>query len=669
MISAIDGEKISKSFMAAPESDKIYARQKSHEKQNNALDGQTESRLSKKISRVTILFNATLHIWKFQGSAALAKHLFGFLKGERRNSKIISLPNSPVKSAQTDEKTRYAQWIKKGEPDVSALNAQKKKERELECRPLISILVPVYNTDKEMLEKMIDSVLTQTYSNWELCLVDGGSTKKYIRPLINKYARKESRVKVKFLDTNAGISVNSNEALKMAEGEFIALLDHDDELAPNALYENILLLNRQPKADMVYSDEDKLDVRGLRCEPYFKPDWSPDFFCSSMYTCHLGLYRTALIRKIGGFRAEFDGAQDWDLVLRLSEETDKIYHIPKILYHWRKTQGSTALSLDTKDYAKAAQMKAVSGHFKRLKIEAEVTPGLADNLLRVKRTFSAAPKVSIVIPTRDQVKLLRTCIDSIREKSVYQNYEIIVIDNNSREPETLQYFEELSEASNLRVIKYPHQFNFAAINNFAAEYANGELLLFLNNDTEVISTDWLESMIEHAVRPEVGAVGARLLYSDKTLQHAGVIIGIGGVAGHSHKYFPDNHPGYFSRAKAIQNVSAVTAACMMVRAEVFKSLGGFNEQKLAVAFNDVDFCLRIRRANLLIIYTPYAELFHHESISRGSDQTPEKALRFQREVEYMLDYWGETLRSDPYYSPHLSLEREDFSIRESGIEK
>jgi O-antigen biosynthesis protein len=560
------------------------------------------------------------------------------------------------------QKAAYLSWIIKNEPKPSELAKQREASASWSYRPLISIVTPVYNTPPELLEAAIESVLNQTYENWELCLADGASGKPEIKKILETYARRDSRVRVKFLETNLGIAGNSNEAIKMAQGEFIALLDHDDELSADALYENVLLLNRHPDADMVYSDEDKLDAQDSRCEPYFKPDWSPDFFCSSMYTCHLGLYRKSLIDKIGGFRCGFDGAQDYDLVLRLTELTDRIYHIPKILYHWRQTAGSTALSLDTKNYAKEAQIKAVSEHFQRLSIEAEVSPGLADNLLRVKRKLSARPKVSIIIPTRDQVELLRNCVNSIQLRSRYHNYEIIIVNNNSSKSETLEYLEEISNEPAVSVIEYPHEFNFAAINNFAVNHADGELLLFLNNDIEVISEEWLEAMVEHAVRPEVGAVGARLLYSNNLIQHAGVIIGIGGVAGHSHKYYPGDHPGYFSRSKAIQNLSAVTAACMMVRAEVFKSLGGFDEKNLAVAFNDVDFCLKIRQKGLLIIYTPYAELYHYESISRGADQTPEKALRFRKEVEYMMGNWNGTLHNDPYYNPNLTLEKEDFSI-------
>lgn len=623
--------------------------------------------IPQKQSRFAALYGTSRYMWETQGLAALANRLYCFLKGERKNINLYAsedsvLPPPPEINEAIDAEAIYERWIEENEPSRLMLEFQIEHQRVFEYNPLVSIITPVYNTDHESLEKMIQSVLNQTYSNWELCIADGGSTEPSVRRLLEDYSERDSRVKVKFLDANLGIAGNSNAAFETANGEFAALLDHDDELSADALYENVVLLNGQPDADLIYSDEDKLDETGARCEPFFKPDWSPDLFRSAMYTCHLGVYRTDLIKKVGGFRSGFDGAQDYDLMLRLIEQTDKIFHIPKVLYHWRKTANSTASSLDAKDYAKSAQIRAVAEHVERLNLQAEVVPGLADNLLRVRRIISDEPKVSIIIPTCDQTEYLSRCIESIRNLSTYSNYEIIVVNNNSRQSETLEYFEKISAEPEITVLDYPHRFNFSAINNFAAGRASGELLLFLNNDTEVISPEWLEAMVEHGVRPEVGAVGARLLYPNNMVQHAGVIIGIGGIAGHSHKYLPAEHPGYFSRAKAIQNVSAVTAACMLVRTEVFKSLGGFNEENLAVAFNDVDLCLRIRENRLLIIYTPYAELYHYESLSRGADETLEKAMRFKAEAEYMLEKWNETLRCDPYYSPHLSLTREDFSI-------
>jgi GT2 family glycosyltransferase len=477
-----------------------------------------------------------------------------------------------------------------------------------------------------------------------------------VRRVLDEYARRDARIKVRFLEVNLGISGNSNEALAMATGDFIALLDHDDELRPNALFENAALLNRHRDADMIYSDEDKLDPEGARCSPFFKPDWSPDLFRSIMYTCHLGLYRTSLVREVGGFRDGFDGSQDHDLVLRIIEKTERIHHIPKVLYHWRMSPGSTALNTDAKDYAEAARLKAVQEHCERRGLKGVAEPGLFKGAVRLRYLPETEPLVSIIIPTRDHLRVLRQCINSIFKLSTYENYEILVIDNDSTCRETLKYFDLLKKNPKVRVLQYAGKFNFSAINNFAAREARGELLLFLNNDTEVISPDWLEALIEHAIRPEIGAVGARLMYPNDTIQHAGVIIGMGGVAGHAHVQLPQDHAGYFGRVQVVQNFSAVTGACLMTKASTFQELNGYNERDLAVAFNDVDFCLRLREKNLLVVYTPYAELYHHESLSRGSDLNPENIERFKREIEYMERNWGDLIDRDPYYNPNLSLD-------------
>lgn len=607
--------------------------------------------ISQKLNRLNILFQTAKYLLQNEGIFTLSKHLLKFTLGYRQNV-VIPPQTEPI---ITDPLILYHNWIEKNEKESGII-------KKLNYQPLISIITPTFNTDPIMLKAMFESVISQTYQNWELCIADGNSTDKQTKEILQKYERKDKRIKIKYLSENLGISGNSNEALSLATGEFIALLDHDDELAKNALMENAVLLNDFPEADMIYSDEDKLDEKGIRRDPFFKPKWSPDLFTSMMYTCHLGVYRKSIINELGGFRSEFDGAQDYDLVLRLIEKTSNIFHIPKILYHWRISKGSTSMSLGEKSYARTAQIKAIAEHFNRLNIKADVSEGLADNLVRVKRHLLTTPKVSILIPTCDKVELLQNCIKSILDKTSYKNYEILIVNNNSKESITFDYFEEIARLSNISILDYPFHFNFSAINNFAATEAQGELLLFLNNDTEVINKEWLESMVEQAVRPEVGAVGARLFYPDDTVQHAGVILGIGGVAGHSHKHFHKTHPGYFSRALAIQNLSAVTAACMMVRKETLNKVGGFNEKNLAVAFNDVDFCLKIREQNLLIIYNPYSELYHYESISRGQEDSPEKVERFTNEVNYMIKTWGGKLLNDPFYSPNLTLEKEDFSI-------
>lgn len=556
----------------------------------------------------------------------------------------------------------YDVWIGKNEPAEAALIEQRKQAAQLLYRPLISIITPVYNTPPDVLRAMVDSVLAQTYDHWQLCLADGGSTDPAVRVALEEYARRDARIQCKFLAQNLGISGNSNEALALACGEFIALLDHDDELAPNALYANVLLLNHHLDADMIYSDEDKLDIYGCRWGAFFKPDWSPDLFRSMMYTCHLGVYRTSLIREVGGFRPEFDGAQDYDLVLRLTERTTRIHHIPRVLYHWRVIAGSAAGDPNAKPYAYAAQVRAITEHCQRLGWDCNVEPGNFRGHNRIKHHLAAPPRVSIIIPTRDQAGILRRCIESIRARSTYPNYEIIVVDNDSREPETLDYLRQLAAQADTQVLAYPGEFNFSAINNFAAAQADGDLLLLLNNDTEVLTPDWLEAMVGPALREEVGAVGARLLYPDGTLQHGGVILRPKFIAFHAQRGLPAPETGYYGLIKVTRNVSAVTGACLMTRRELFLATGGLDERNLGVAYNDIDYCLRLRAQGLLIVWTPHAELLHHESFSRGHDTAASKTERLQREAACMQERWGRVLSRDPYYSPNLTLEWEDFSL-------
>jgi glycosyltransferase involved in cell wall biosynthesis/SAM-dependent methyltransferase len=556
----------------------------------------------------------------------------------------------------------YEEWIFNSEPSEAELKQQRAKSQELVSQPLVSILTPVFNSPGPILRATIESVLDQTYGNWELCLVDGASTLPEIKEILSEYAKRDTRIQVKFLEENRGISENSNVALQMAKGEFIALLDHDDTLSSNALYENVLLLNHHPDADMIYSDEDKLDETGKRCDPYFKPDWSPDFFLSHMYTCHLGVYRTRLLKEVGYFRSEFDGTQDYDMVLRLIERTNRIYHIPKVLYHWRMSSNSTSASLENKIGIHEIQIKAVQAYIERVGLNAVAGPGIAEDTIRVKYLLKEQPRVSIIIPTRDQAPILKQCLESIKSLTAYSNYEIVIVDNDSSELETTNYLASLGQYSNIRILKYPGAFNYSAINNFAVSQVDSELILLLNNDIEVIDPNWLDAMVEHATRPEVGAVGARLLYPNQTLQHGGVIIGLGGIAGHSHKHLPAKEPGYFCRAKSIQNFSAVTGACLMTRTSLFRELGGLDEKNLAVAFNDVDLCLRIREKGLLIVWTPFAELVHHESVSRGPEDNPEKIRRFQAEMRFMYRRWIKVIRHDPYYSPNLTQDRENFAL-------
>jgi len=562
----------------------------------------------------------------------------------------------------------YELWILKNEPKKEDLKRMAEECKKFKYSPKISIIMPTWNTEEKWLRKAIESVLNQVYDNWELCIADGGSTKPHVRRVLEEYARKDRRIKVKFLPENLGIAGNSNEALKLATGEFVAFLDHDDELAPFALYEVVKLLNEKPDLDFIYSDEDKIDEKGRRRDPFFKPDYSPDMFLSCNYICHLSVIRKSLVDKVGGFRLGYDGSQDYDLFLRVLEHTDKIAHIPKILYHWRMIRTSAASSTSAKPYAYEAAKKALADAMRRRGIEIEgVYDGLWLGSYRIKYKIKGNPKVSIIIPTKDKVEVLKRCIDSILNKTTYQNYEIVIVDNNSQEEKTFEYYETIKDNPKIRILEYKKPFNFSAINNYAVSKVDSEFILFLNNDTEVITPEWLSAMLEHAQRREVGAVGAKLLYPNNTIQHAGVILGLGAgpsrVAGHSHKYLPNSFPGYYYRPHIIQNLSAVTAACMLTKKSLFEEVGGFDEVNLPIAFNDVDYCLKLREKGFLIVYTPYAVLYHHESLSRGYEDTPEKQERFLKEVKYMREKWGSILDNDPYYNPNLTGDREDFSIR------
>jgi GT2 family glycosyltransferase len=521
--------------------------------------------------------------------------------------------------------------------------------------------MPVHDPDGRWLRRAIESVLEQVYPFWELCIADDASLKPHVRSIIEEYERRDSRIKVKYLESNLNISGASNEAATLAAGEFLAYLDHDDELAPFALYEVAKALNDDRDLDIFYSDEDKISPDGLRVAPYFKPEWSPDLLLSCNYMTHFRVYRRSLVEKVGGHRIGYEGSQDYDLALRLTESSNKIKRIPHVLYHWREASGSAAATPGAKPGALNAAKRALADALARRGIEGTVTDGLWPGSYSVRYGIRGEPLVSIIIPTKDKARLLARCIDSVRRKTRYKNYEMLVVDNGSVEEETKRYLSGLAHEPTVQVLDYPHPFNFSAINNFAATYARGEYLLFLNNDTEVISEEWLGAMLEHAQRPEVGAVGARLLYSDGRLQHGGVIVGLGGVAGHAHKFLPRQAGGYFARAKLIQNFSAVTAACLLMRASVFRGLNGFDEG-LEVAFGDVDLCLRLRERGLLIVWTPHAELYHHESVSRGYEDTFEKQRRFRGEIERIKTRWGESLLKDPYYNPNLTLDREDFSL-------
>lgn len=558
----------------------------------------------------------------------------------------------------TDE---YRLWI-----DSHQLNEARKQEiineiHNFKYKPLISIVVPVYNVEEFWLRKCLDSVVNQLYPNWELCIADDASPKAHVRKVLEEYACKDKRIKVVFRKTNGHISESSNSALELATGEFVGLLDHDDELTIDALYENVKLLNQHPDADMIYSDEDKINVDGMRHSPFFKPDWSPDMILTHMYSCHFGVYRLSLVKQIGGFRKGYEGSQDFDLVLRLTELTDKIFHIPKILYHWRTIPESTASGPGAKNYTHFAGLKAIKDTLNRRNINGwvEELEGYS-NFYLVHYSLKNEPLISIIIPTRDMHKTLDACLASIFSKTTYSNFEVIVVDNGSKEPETLEVFRKWIQSENkrFRVINLDIPFNYSKLNNFAVKQAKGELILLLNNDIEIISPNWLQDMAGHAMRDSVGAVGAYLMYPDNTVQHSGLTLGLGaqGVAGDAHHHRPIEDPGYFGSLIAVRNYSAVTAACLMIRKELYQLVGGLNEE-LLVAYNDVDFCIKVREQGYNNVWLSYVKLYHHESKTRGHENTPEKMNRFNQEAKYMRDRWGDLLEKDPYYNPNLSLKQ------------
>ncbi|TVU87581.1 glycosyltransferase family 2 protein [Vreelandella titanicae] len=537
----------------------------------------------------------------------------------------------------------------------------------LAFKPLVSVLVPVYNPTLEHLKSCLDSVLSQAYPYWQLCIADDASTDPAVAALLADYVEQDRRVHVVTRENNGHICAASNSALALAEGEYIALLDHDDCLANEALLEMVAALNQNPQARLLYSDEDKLDEREQRIDPHFKPDWNPDLLLAQNYISHLGMYETDLVREVGGFREGFEGSQDYDLVLRITAHLtpEQIVHVPKVLYHWRAVEGSTAMDSGQKDYTSQAGLDAVKEHVTTCHPGARVEHGAFANTYRIRWPMpNPEPLVSLLVPTRDRVEILKPCVDAILSRTNYHNFELLILDNQSTCSETLDYMDKVaSQDSRVRVLRWEQPFNYSAINNFGAQQAKGTIIGLVNNDIEPINSDWLTEMVSQVSRPEIGCVGAKLYYPNDTIQHAGVILGIGGVAGHAHKYFTRHAIGYFTRLHLAHNLSAVTAACMLVRKSVFDEVGGLNEAHLAVAFNDVDFCLKVREAGYRNLWTPYAELYHHESISRGADDNAKKRARAAGEVAYMRETWADKLDSDPAYNPNLTLVHEDFSLR------
>lgn len=542
---------------------------------------------------------------------------------------------------------------------------EKQKKTKFSKNVKFSILVPLYNTPEKFLREMIDSVKNQTYSNWELCLADGSDKKhEKIEKICTEYAKKDGRIKYKKLEKNLGISGNTNACIDMATGDYIALFDHDDLLHPAALYE-VMGAICDKNADFIYTDENTFhDTPKDAFCPHFKPDFSPDTLRSYNYICHFTVFKASLLEKTGVFRSEFDGSQDYDIVLRLTEQAENIVHIPIILYYWRAHKNSVASDISAKPYTIVAAKKALTEHLNRISVPGVVEDSRIPSTYRIKYEIQGEPLISIIIPNKDHASDLDLCLKAINERSTYKNFEIIIVENNSTEKETFEYYDAITEKySNVKVVKWDYEFNYSKINNFGFKYASGDYIVLLNNDVEILTPEWLEEMLMFVQRKDVGAAGMMLYYSDDTIQHAGVIIGIGGVAGHSHKYFKRGDYGYSSRLTIAQNLSAVTAAAVMIRKDVFEEVSGLDET-FAVAFNDVDLCLRIREAGYLIVWTPYAEAYHYESKSRGLEDTPEKQERFKRECDKFFAKWDDFLKKgDPYYNPNLTLEREDFSTR------
>lgn len=548
------------------------------------------------------------------------------------------------------------------------ISAQRREQEENAQFPKdikFSVLVPLYNTPESFLKAMIESVQAQTYKNWELCLADGSDSEhSFVGEICKNYADGDKRIKYEKLEKNLGISENTNACIRMATGEYIALFDHDDLLHPSALYE-VMRAICEHGADFIYTDENTFSEEPRDAyNPHFKPDFSPDTLRSYNYICHLSVFSRELLDSVGHFRSEYDGSQDYDLILRLTEKAKKVFHIRKILYYWRAHKNSVAQDVAAKPYTVTAAKKALAAHLERCGLKGEVLDSSVPTTYHIKYEIDGNPLISVIIPNKDHTDDLDICLKSLYEKSSYKNFEVIIVENNSTEKETFEYYEAIAQKhGNIKIVKWEGNFNYSAINNFGVNYAKGEYILLLNNDVEIINGSCLEEMLMFAQRKDVGAVGAKLYYSDDTVQHAGVILGLGGTAGHAHKHFGRSHPGYMARASIAQNLTACTAACLMMRLDVFDEVGGLDES-FEVAFNDVDLCMKIRKKGYLVVFTPYAELYHYESKSRGNDSTPEKLERFRGEIDRFKEKWQKQLDDgDPYYNPNLTLTRDDFSLK------
>ena len=600
------------------------------------------SRILKKCFRILfILYKGIRFFWKeyhFLVPISLwGKYFKDFLKKIKGGNYLLYNPM---------DKIDYNNWLqKKHHDDVS---------ENFKYKPLISLLIPVYNIKKEYLSECLDSILNQTYDNFEVCLVDDCSTLEETKTTLEMYSNKDKRIKVKYRNKNGHISRTTNDALEMAKGEFVGLIDDDDLLTNNALYEVVKALNEDKKLDFIYSDEDKLDSKGRFCDPHFKPDFSPDTLLSLNYICHFTVIRKTLVEKVGGFTVGLEGAQDYDLFLKCTEKTKKIHHISKILYHWRMIEGSTAASMDNKSYAADKGKKALEKALDRRKIKGHIEKDEKSTYYKIVYEYTKEPKVSIIIPTRDYVNVLKPCIDSIYEKTTYKNFEVIIANNDSKEKETLDFFKSYKKKyKNLKVIDCIMDFNYSKINNIAVSKCSGDYVVLLNNDTEIITPEWLNIMVGYASQKHVGTVGAKLLYPDSTIQHAGVVLGLGGVASHVYIGASRDDTGIYGRLRVPYDYAANTAACIMISKKKFEEVNGL-EENLKVAYNDIDFNIKLLKKGYYNVFLPQVELIHYESKSRGLDTTSEKYKRFLEESKYMYEKWPEIINKDPFYNENYS---------------
>lgn len=578
----------------------------------------------------------------------------------------IEMKRYMVMGTAAEPENLYQIWIEKNEPTKEEL--QEQKNTKFKINPKISIIIPMYNTPVNFFEELVDNLIGQTYSNWELCLADGSPEEN---KELEKIYKKDERIKYKFIGENKGIAGNTNEALSLVTGDFVALLDHDDLLPLFSLYEIVKCINENPDVEFIYTDEDKFEkLGGKRYDPYFKSDFAPDTLRANNFICHFSVFKKELMDKLGGFRSEYDGAQDYDILLRMSEETNKIVHIPKILYHWRVHALSTAKAGGTaKPYAYEAGIKAIQDHINGLGLKGTVEQGNTLGTYKINYEVIGNPKVSIIIPNKDYINTLKVCLNSLKKLTTYENYEIIVVENNSEESETFDYYKKIDGKDKIKVVYFPEkEFNYSKIINFGVKNSTGDYIIQLNNDTELMTPNWIQEMLGFAQRKDVGAVGVELFYPDNTIQHAGIIIGIGGVAGHVFKNLPKGIHGYFSKDAMIQNLSAVTAACIMTPKSIYDDVD-YMDEKFKVAFNDVDFCLKIREKGKLIVYNPFVQFKHYESKSRGFEDTPEKKARFQAEIDRFHDKWQSVLdKGDPYYNINLRLDNDQCAIRTEKVE-